>query len=110
MVLLHLHLGNMLPTLPVSFFCRICCALPRVGPNATTNANIVTKKQQRIILAIGFPPSMLIKDEARRPVTNIVSLHSELIVLRDDSPEIGKSKHHVEHDQQTDCAKDCDGC
>jgi hypothetical protein len=43
---------------------------------------------------------MLIKDEARRPVTNIVSLHSELIVLRDDSAEIGKSKHHLEHDQK----------
>jgi hypothetical protein len=35
---------------------------------------------------------------------------SELIVLRDDRSEIGKSKHYVKHEQQTDCAKDRNGC
>jgi hypothetical protein len=48
---------------------------------------------------------LLGRDEPRRITANVVSLESELIALRNDSPKIRKAKDHVDSHQQNDRAE-----
>jgi hypothetical protein len=41
----------------------------------------------------------------RRIAADVVRFQSELTVLLDDRPKIGKAKHRNERDQQADCAE-----